>query len=90
MLMAPRGESISKAVNNNDYDHGLPKGVAVVCHEVFQNYAACFSHCGLYIPVKRKTNNSQQSDSKRQKMQFEDKSKEEEEDEDSEESSMEE
>jgi len=47
-------EKIKKAVDTNDYNNGLPKGVAVICHENFKAYAGSFAHRGLYLPIKRK------------------------------------
>jgi len=64
-------EKIKKAVDNNDYENGLPKGVAVICHENFQAYAGSFAHRGLYLPIKRKGDESiisQIGDVKKQKM----------------------
>ena len=57
-------------------------GVIVVCNEVFQNYAACFSHRGLFISSKRKINDSQQRDNKKQKAELENEQVEKDEDED--------
>ena len=44
-------EEIKKAVEANDYENGLPKGVAVVCHQNFEDYAGPFATQGLYLPI---------------------------------------
>jgi len=57
-------------VDTNDYNNGLPKGVAVICHENFQAYAGSFAHRGLYLPIKRKLDESttnQKESAKKQK-----------------------
>jgi len=75
-------EKIKKAVDTNDYNNGLPKGVAVICHENFKAYAGSFAHRGLYLPIKRKPDESttnQKESAKKQKtkgkMKSEDKKK---------------
>ena len=52
-------------------DYLLPKGVVVVCHQNFQAYAGSFAHHGLYLPLKRKREDSDEEDTKKQKIEDE-------------------
>jgi hypothetical protein len=49
-------DAICKAVADGDTENSLPSGVIVICHDVFQGYAACFAHRGLFIPLSSKRN----------------------------------
>lgn len=75
-------DAICKAVAKDDKKNGLPSGVILICHEVFQSYAACFAHRGLFIPIssKRKQDSpgvSQTEGGKKQKMECDDEEEEE-------------
>jgi len=69
----------------------LPKGVAVICHQNFEDFAGPFAHSGLYLPLqekvslkrKQESTNKGEKTSKKQKTK-EDEGKNEDKDEDTE------
>jgi len=38
--------------DDGDVIDGLPKGVALICHQNFKDYAGPFAHRGLYLPIE--------------------------------------
>lgn len=45
-------EAIKHAVATNKDENGLPRGVILVCHQNFKQYAGSLAHQGLFIPLE--------------------------------------
>lgn len=43
---------INDLKNKNNTKPTLPRGVSIICHENFKNYAGCFAYRGIYLPLK--------------------------------------